>query len=85
MQLKNCQLAALVKLERFLYQARLRGAADAFAAVAAAVAHALGRRFTGFELNEQYAAMARQRIAALDIDFNRAPPAPAPAQTVLSD
>ena len=35
MQLKNYQRAALEKLERFLYQTRLRGAAQAFATVAA--------------------------------------------------
>jgi len=37
----------------------------------AVVAHAHGRRFTGFELSEEYAAMARERVAELDIDFNR--------------
>ncbi|MDD9857422.1 MAG: DEAD/DEAH box helicase family protein, partial [Gammaproteobacteria bacterium] len=43
MLLKNYQRAALDQLERFLYQTRLRGAAQAFAAVAAEDDNAYGK------------------------------------------
>lgn len=46
----------------------------------AVVAQTLGRRFTGFELDANYAATAKARVADLDADWNRA--SPAAAQTV---
>ena len=42
----------------------------------AVVAHALGRNFTGFELDQNYAAMARKRVADIDIDSSVNQPAP---------
>ncbi|MDD9885305.1 MAG: site-specific DNA-methyltransferase [Gammaproteobacteria bacterium] len=42
----------------------------------AVVAHALGRNFTGFELDENYAAMARKRVADIHIDSSVNQPAP---------
>jgi hypothetical protein len=42
------------------------------------VARRLGRRFVGFDLNEQYVTLARQRIESDAPLFNGAAPAPAP-------
>jgi hypothetical protein len=42
------------------------------------VARRLGRRFVGFDLNEQYVSMSRKRIAEDNPLFNGAAPAPAP-------
>jgi hypothetical protein len=44
------------------------------------VARRLGRRFVGFDLNEQYVTLARQRIESDAPLFNGAAPAPAPVQ-----
>jgi hypothetical protein len=43
------------------------------------VARRLGRRFVGFDLNEQYVTLARQRIESDAPLFNGAAPAPTPA------
>jgi len=42
----------------------------------AVVAHALGRDFTGFEIDGEYAAMAKARVCGLGPGSNFNPPSP---------